>query len=617
MIKFYNYYKLFNFRFFLFLLFLFISFFYFLPNLYKEQPVININNDNMPISNENINDILFILKNSNFEIKKKSYENNNLSINFFSFEEQLLAKNYIENYLKNKNLNYNISLDTILNIPLFFEKIYSKPMKLGLDLKGGVRFLMEIDYDSIMIKNIENYYNDMKYFLKKENYFYINSNCFNDSFEFVFNSDKNFDLILNYLRNNFSELIFDINYKKKLISFNLSDIKINEIKKFILDKSLISFRKRINELGLSESSVRKYGEKNIIIELPGVQNLNRARNILGKTATINFFMVDNNNIYNSNNKYVPFGSKLFYDKNNIPILLKKKLVLTGDSIISAYSSVNEENKPTVNIQLTNIGAKNFFNITSKNVGKLMAVVYNESFNDGNESYKNLKIKEEVINVAKIMQPLSKSFQITGLNFEEANDLALLLRAGVLPTNIFIIEEKIIGPSLGKENIEKGYNAIIYGLLSVLLFMIFYYNVFGVIANICLLFNLIFLVSFMSILGAVLTLPGIAGIVLTLGMAIDSNVLIFERIREKLLLKNDCKLSINSGYKHALITIIDSNLTTFFVGLLLFIVGDGPIKGFAITLCIGIVTSLYSSIIGTRIIVDVFFKNNVKILPIGL
>ena len=468
MIKFYNYYKLFNFRFFLFLLFLFISFFYFLPNLYKEQPVININNDNMPISNENINDILFILKNSNFEIKKKSYENNNLSINFFSFEEQLLAKNYIENYLKNKNLNYNISLDTILNIPLFFEKIYSKPMKLGLDLKGGVRFLMEIDYDSIMIKNIENYYNDMKYFLKKENYFYINSNCFNDSFEFVFNSDKNFDLILNYLRNNFSELIFDINYKKKLISFNLSDIKINEIKKFILDKSLISFRKRINELGLSESSVRKYGEKNIIIELPGVQNLNRARNILGKTATINFFMVDNNNIYNSNNKYVPFGSKLFYDKNNIPILLKKKLVLTGDSIISAYSSVNEENKPTVNIQLTNIGAKNFFNITSKNVGKLMAVVYNESFNDGNESYKNLKIKEEVINVAKIMQPLSKSFQITGLNFEEANDLALLLRAGVLPTNIFIIEEKIIGPSLGKENIEKGYNAIIYGLLSVLL-----------------------------------------------------------------------------------------------------------------------------------------------------
>ena len=330
----------------------------------------------------------------------------------------------------------------------------------------------------------------------------------------------------------------------------------------------------------------------------------------------NFFMLDENHVYNTVNKYIPIGSKLLYDRKSNPILLKKKLILSGDFIESAYHSLNDEKKQCVNVKLTKIGAKNFFNFTSENVGKYIAVVYCETFNDLNKS-KTLNTKEEIVSIGKIMQPLYDNFQITGLTVQESDDLALILRAGVLPTNISIIEEKIIGPSLGKDNVIKGYNAIIGGLLLVLFFMFFYYNFFGLIANIFLIFNLIFLVSFMSVLGAVLTLPGIAGIVLTLGMSIDANVLIFERIRERILCNDDYIMSINNGYKHSFVTIIDSNLTTFFVGLLLFIIGDGPIKGFAITLCIGIVTSLYSSIVGTRIIIDIFFKKNDKYLPIGL
>jgi preprotein translocase subunit SecD len=594
----------------------FISFLYFIPNLYKEVPIVNVYNDKL-FSEENKDEILYFLKNNNLKIKDSCITNKTLLIKFFSIEDQLLSKTYLENYFKNNNLNYILLLDSLANIPYWLTFIHSKPMNLGLDLKGGVRFLMEVDVESTIIKNIDNYFINIKNFLKKDEIMYLSSNCLNLSFDFNFNSEESINLAILSIKNTFPELSMDIDYKKKTIRFFLNNSKIDDIKNIVMEQSLYTFRKRIDELGLSESNIRKYGDHNIIIELPGIQNIDRARNILGKTATINFFMLDQNNIYNSLNEYIPIGSKLLYDREKHPILLKKKLILSGEFIVSAYSFINEENKPAVNVKLTNIGAKNFLKNTTDNVGKLMAVVYSESFNEINNECKGFKVKEEVITIAKIVQPLSDNFQVTGLTYEESNDLALLLRAGVLPTNVSIIEEKIIGPSLGKDNIIKGYKAVFFGLILILVFMILYYNIFGIISNICLIFNLILLISCMSILGAVLTLPGIAGIVLTLGMAIDSNVLIFERIRERLLCNDNIKSSIDNGYKYAFITIIDSNLTTFFVGLLLFIIGDGPIKGFAVTLCIGIVTSLYSSIVVTRIIIDIFFKNNIKSLPIGL
>ncbi|QQG46915.1 MAG: protein translocase subunit SecD [Candidatus Azosocius agrarius] len=611
---FYYYKKLFNFKIIFFIFLFLISCLYFIPNLYKEDLIISVSSD-LPFIKEDMDNILLFVKKFNFEIKNNV--NNNLSIKCSSFEEQLLLKSNIENYLNNKNVNYNIILDSISSIPLWFNYIHAKPIKLGLDLKGGIRFLMGIDFDFAVIKNTENYYNDIRNLFKREDIFYSKSNCLNKFFEFKFNVSENLNLAMLYIKNNYPDLTINVDYKKNIIGCCLNNKKIENLKFCIMEKSLFSFRKRVNELGLSDVNIRSYGENNILIELPGMQNIDRARNILGKTATINFFILDQEHIYNTINKYIPINSKLLYDRNGHPVLLKKKIILSGDFIINAYSGLNNDNKPYVNVKLDNIGAKKFFEVTSKNIDKLMAVVYCESFNDVNQDHQGIKIKEEIISIGKIMQPLNDNFQITGLNLEEANDLALLLRSGVLPTNIIILEEKVIGPTLGKENVNKGYNSIIYGLAVILCFMIFYYNVFGVIANICLIFNLIFLIACMSILDAVLTLPGIAGIVLTLGMAIDSNVLIFERIRERLLSNDNCQFSIKNGYKYAFVTIVDSNLTTFLVGFILFIIGDGPIRGFAITLCIGIITSLYSSIVGSRIIIDIIFKNNIKKLPIGL
>ena len=512
------------------------------------------------------------------------------------------------------------SLPTIYNqAPDWLNSINAKKMNLGLDLKGGVHFLMEVDLDEVVTTKSKKFSNDIRSQLRNEKIRYRNYSYQKTNIEIQFANQESFEEAAELISKNYQDTFDLISLSDNKMKLVISETAINELRIAAIKQNTTTLRNRVNELGVAEPIVQQSGKTRIVVQLPGIQDTARAKEILGATATLEFKMVDEESdpyaVEESNQ--TSLSSKLYYDEDGDPILLKRNIILTGENIVDASSGFDRNSRPSVNITLDGPGAKRFANTTEDNIGKLMAVLFIESKSErrliNGKDKRITKKYEKIISIATIQERLSKTFQITGLDSpKQARDLALYLRAGSMAAPMYIIEERTIGPSLGADNIEKGKISVIIGLILVLIFMIYYYRVFGLFANTALVLNLLIIISVMSLIGATLTLPGIAGIVLTVGMAVDANVLIFERIKEEIKNGSTPLASIELGYKKAFSTIADANITTLIASIILFIFGTGPIKGFAVTLSIGVISSMFTAIVVTRILATLAYERNLEL-----
>ena len=485
-------------------------------------------------------------------------------------------------------------------------------MYLGLDLRGGVHFLMEVDMQAALKSAVERYVSDLRAALREDKVRYLTITARDGRVEVKFRDAETRTKANDVIHRQYRDLV--LTEEERDGSFYLyaaqSEQEQRETKKFALKQNITTLRNRVNELGVAEPVIQQQGDNRIVVQLPGVQDTARAKEILGATATLEYHMVDEKHgLDDALAGRVPPGSRIYNERDGGPILLYKRVIITGDQIIDAASGIEQQSgSPMVSVTLDAKGARKMSQNTRENVGKRMAVVFIETKTetrmvDGKPKRTTQRL-EEVISVAVIREHFSKRFQTTGLDStQEARNLALLLRAGALAAPIEIVEERTIGPSLGQDNIDQGFASVVIGFVCVLVFMAFWYRGFGMVANVALALNLVFIVAVLSMLQATLTLPGIAGIVLTVGMAVDANVLIFERIREELRSKNTPHASIHAGYGKAFSTIADANVTTLIASVVLFTFGTGPIKGFAITLSIGIVTSMFTAIMVSRSIVN--------------
>jgi len=512
------------------------------------------------------------------------------------------------------------SLPTFYNqVPDWLNSVNAKKMNLGLDLKGGVHFLMEVDLDEVVTTKSKKLSNDIRSQLRNEKIRYRNYSYQKTNIEIQFANQESFEEAAELISKNYQDTFDLISLSDNKMKLVISETAINELRIAAIKQNTTTLRNRVNELGVAEPIVQQSGKTRIVVELPGIQDTARAKEILGATATLEFKMVDEESdpyaVEESNQ--TSLSSKLYYDEDGDPILLKRNIILTGENIVDASSGFDRNSRPSVNITLDGPGAKRFANTTEDNIGKLMAVLFIESKSErrliNGKDKRITKKYEKIISIATIQERLSKTFQITGLDSpKQARDLALYLRAGSMAAPMYIIEERTVGPSLGADNIEKGKISVIIGLILVLIFMICYYRVFGLFANTALVLNLLIIISVMSLIGATLTLPGIAGIVLTVGMAVDANVLIFERIKEEIKNGSTPLASIELGYKKAFSTIADANITTLIASIILFIFGTGPIKGFAVTLSIGVISSMFTAIVVTRILATLAYERNLEL-----
>ena len=515
----------------------------------------------------------------------------------------------------------------IYSLPTFYSEVPSwltsmnaKKMNLGLDLKGGVHFLMEVDLDEVVTSKSKKLSDDIRSQLRKEKLRYKKYTHQNNKIYIEFNDASFYESTESLIKTSYQNT-FDIKkIKSNEMEISLSEDALNELRIAAIKQNTTTLRNRVNELGVAEPIVQQSGKTRIVVELPGIKDTARAKDIIGATATLEFKMVDeDSDAYAAeDSNQISYNSKLYYDDAGQPVLLKRNVILTGENIVDAPSGFDRNSRPSVNITLDGPGAKRFANITDDNIGKLMAVLFIESKSEqriiNGESKRVNRKYEKIISLATIQERLSKSFQITGLDSpKQARDLALYLRAGSMAAPMYIVEERTIGPSLGADNIEKGKISVIIGLILVLIFMVYYYRVFGLFANSALIINILIIISIMSLIpGATLTLPGIAGIVLTVGMAVDANVLIFERIKEEIKNGSTPLASIELGYKKAFSTIADANITTLIASIILFIFGTGPIKGFAVTLSIGVMSSMFTAIIVTRVLANLAYEKNTNL-----
>ncbi|MFV2056912.1 MAG: protein translocase subunit SecD [Thiohalomonadales bacterium] len=591
---------------------------YALPNLYGEDPAIQVSAERgykiSLVTQESVRDVL---KANDIVYRSIVLENDKIMVRFDQIEDQLKAADLVKNKL---DRGYIVALNLAPKTPEWLRSINAAPMFLGLDLRGGVHFLMEVDVAAAVLQSEDRYISEFRGMLRKARIRYtrMDKAKASEGIDILLKKAADFQTAEDVIKKEYSSLIISQVTKpdgSTVLRVQIPEQEKTATRKLALKQNITILRKRVNEIGVAEPVIQQQGIDRIVVQLPGVQDTTRAKAILGATATLAFRLVDEvNNVQEALNGKVPAGSKLFPERGGGHQLLKNRVMLTGDYIIDASSGIDQSSGgPAVFITLDGQGASRFSKVTGENIKKLMAVVFIENKTDfrkvdGKVVKKTRKI-EEVINVARIQDQLSKRFQITGLDSTtEARDLALLLRAGALAAPMSIVEERTIGPSLGQENVDQGFLSVILGFVLVLAFMAFWYKGFGLIANLALGFNLIIIIAVLSMLQATLTLPGIAGIVLTVGMAVDANVLIFERIREEINNGNSPQASIHSGYAKALSTIADANITTLIAAFVLFGFGSGPIKGFAITLSIGILTSMFTAIVGTRAVVNMVYGN---------
>ncbi|MEZ5479748.1 MAG: protein translocase subunit SecD [Thiolinea sp.] len=601
------------------LVILLVSLVYALPNLYPSDPSIQVSalRGAPPVTQALLDEMQQTLSDKGLAPKRTELNQDKALLRFDNTEVQLEAQDVLKEQLGRQ---YLTALNLAPATPGWLQALNAKPMYLGLDLRGGVHFLMEVDMAAAKDKALETYEDEFRDYLREDNVEYLGVSREGDTLVTKFKTPEDRELGRKTLSSKyFNEILFgesDAANTYNLVA-NLSPDHLRAIESFALKQNITTLRKRVNELGVAEPIIQQQGLNRIVVQLPGVQDTNEAKKILGATATLEFRLVDdagNDPLQAAQTGRAPLGTKLYYERNGSPILLKRKVMLTGEYITDASSGFDQrDNRPAVHITLNNKGGTRFAKVTGENVQKPMAVVFietqfEETEVNGETKYKPIKT-EEVINVATIQEQLHNRFQITGLDSpEEARELALLLRAGALAAPIYIVEERTVGPNLGQENIDSGFKSILIGFVLVLIFMLVYYRVFGLVANLALAMNVIVIFAVMSMLQFTLTLPGMAGIVLTIGMAVDANVLIFERIKEELRRGVPAQTAINQGYAQALSTIADANITTLIAAVVLFGFGTGPIKGFAITLAIGIATSMFTAIIGSRALINLIYGN---------
>ena len=601
-----------------------LGFTYALPNLYPTQPSIQVAYTDSGKSADQIllNELEGLLDENNIEPLEVFLRDNKIVIKFDSLDDQLDSKTILQNKLLDKVI---IALNLEPSTPDWLKDIGGQPLKLGLDLSGGVHFLLEVDIDSAQQGRLELLLDTYRKTFKEDRIQFNTSTIKDLKLIFEFQNRDSYNKALAKYRldsQGLSGLQYIITERpsSNTLLLEYSDVALREIRDYAVGQNLITLRNRVNELGVSEPIVQRQGANRIVVQLPGVQDPTAAKKIIGKTANLEFRLEANSRTSPLRKEEFPFKENEF-----MTATLEKAVVVSGDRVTNASTGFDESGFAQVNITLDMQGGRAMQKATSGNIGRKLAVLFVEQkskselvTNENGESIieQSTYIEKNIISLATIQAVLGTSFRITGVGTpQEASELALLLRAGALAAPMKFVEERTVGPSLGKENIELGMRSIMMGLALVIIFMTFYYRVFGLAANISLLINLVLITGIMSILGATLTLPGIAGIVLTVGMAVDANVLIFARIREELKEK-DPQTAIRDGFSRAFITIFDANVTTLIAALILYVIGTGPVKGFAITLSIGIVTSMFTAIMCTRAMVNLVYGNkNVKELKI--
>ncbi|MCX9572948.1 protein translocase subunit SecD [Vibrio cholerae] len=585
---------------------------YALPNIYGEDPAIQITGARgASVDMSTLDAVTDALNKAQLSQKSIALENGSILVRFNDTDTQISARDIINEALgKDKIVALNLAPST----PDWLESIGAAPMKLGLDLRGGVHFLMEVDMDAAMEKLVSQQEEAFRSDLRDEKIRYRAIRPLSDAVEVTLRDAEQLAQTKLLLESKHRDMTFTTSESdgRFVLVAKFTEARLQEIRNYAVEQNITILRNRVNELGVAEPLVQRQGATRIVVELPGVQDTARAKEILGATATLEFREVDDKaDLAAAAAGRAPAGSEIKFDRNGRPVVLKKRVILGGSSITDASSSADEYGRPQVNISLDSEGGNKMSAFSKKNIGKLMATVFAEYKDSGKRSPEGKVIltkHEEVINQATIQSALGRNFRITGIDSPaEAHNLALLLRAGALIAPISIVEERTIGPSMGQQNIDMGIQACIWGMVAVMLFTVLYYRKFGMIANIALMANLVLIIGVMSMIpGATMTLPGIAGIVLTVGMAVDANVLIFERIREELREGKNPQQAIHQGYANAFSTIADANITTLITAIILFAVGTGAIKGFAVTLSIGILTSMFTAIVGTRCIVNLLY-----------
>ena len=591
---------------------------YSLPNLYPANPSIQIaySQSGQAADTDLLNKVNTLISENGINAKDVSLKENNIVAQFSDLDAQLKAKTVIQRALLDQVI---VALNLEPTTPEWLANLGAGPLKLGLDLSGGVHFLLEVDIANALQNRLENTLSSYRKRFADDGIAYSQSQIEDQSLVFKFNDSENYSsalAILNDENLTATGNLYDLSpaVASNTIRFKFSDTAIKELRDYAVGQNLVTLRNRVNELGVSEPVVQRQGSSRIVVELPGVQDTAAAKKIIGKTANLEFRM-----------EAKPEASRLRkerFDYKNAPgldALLERSVIVAGESVTNASTGFDENGFAQVNITLDLQGGRAMQKATTGNIGRRLAVLFVEEKTlselkkdeEGKEYIEQTSyIDKKIISLATVQAVLGTSFRITGVGTpQEASELALLLRAGALAAPMKFVEERTVGPSLGKENIKLGIQSMIIGFLAVVAFMLFYYRWFGFAANIALAANIVLITGVMSLLGATLTLPGIAGIVLTVGMAVDANVLIFSRIREELQAGSDPQIAIKEGFGRAFTTIFDANITTLIAAVVLYAIGTGPIKGFAITLSIGIVTSMFTAILGTRAIVNLMYGNN--------
>ena len=597
---------------------------YALPNIYSQDPVIEVTGTrNATVSDALQAQLEAALKSNGITPKRVELSSDKLQLRFEKPEDQLKAQDVVAKGLSG---DFTHAMTLSPDVPTWLSGVGGKPMNLGLDLRGGIHVLIDVDMDAAIEKAMEVQVANLREFMRNEKIRYVTVKSIGTAVEVRFRSVEDRNAAQVKVANEFRTLVFTDREEgsNAFFSAQVSDAELREVRKSALQQNITTLRNRVNALGVAEPVIQQQGDRRIVVELPGVQDPGKVKDLLSATATLEYRLVvgDLQQARDAEKSgRVPAGSRLYKERDGTPILLKRQFIVTGDQMTSASSGFDQQGgSPAVFVNLDSKGARRMRNVTTENVGKPMAVVFKEKRTIGrDENGKPIKKwVEEVINVATIREPFGRRFQTTGLDSPaEAHNLALLLKAGALAAPIDIVEERTIGPSLGQDNIDQGFTSVMVGFALVLVFMAFYYRKFGLVANVALAANLVLIVAVLSIIQATLTLPGIAGIVLTVGMAVDANVLIFERIREEMRVGSTPQASIHAGYEKAFLTIMDANITTLIAAIVLFSVGSGPVRGFAVTLAIGIVTSMFTAIVGTRAIVNLMHgRKRLKTLSIG-
>lgn len=596
---------------------------YALPNIYGEDPSVQVNTTSGdPLPADFAETVQAALAADGLTAEGSRADGGHWVVRFAQAEQQIKAADALKKSLGN---GYIVALGLASKTPDWLTALGAKPMSLGLDLRGGVHFLLEVDVEDARKAAAQRYVTDLPNFLRKQDIRYTGRRQDGERTVLDFADSVTREAARKAIGKEYPELKLDAPDAVTTLTATLTEQEVKRIVDFAVQQNLTTLRNRVNQLGVAEPLVQRQGASRIVVQLPSVQDTTRVKDLLGATATLEYRAVDESGSAASAaaSGIVPPGTELFYTREGRrPVLLKREVIAAGINLVDAAATVDENGTPAVSVTLDSQGSKRMYDFTEKNVGKPMAVLFKETVVETNYNAEGVPLREkreveEIISIASIRGVFGKRFQTTGLTSKEAHSLALLLKAGALAAPVEIVEERTVGPSLGADNIKKGFTAALVGLGLVSLFMIIYYKVFGLFAIAALTLNLVLVVAVLSILGAALTVPGIAGIVLHMGIAVDANVLIYERIREEM--RNGVKPgdAIQHGYDRAFLTIADANVTVLIGTIMLFALGAGPVKGFAITLAIGILTSQFTAIVGSRALAQLVFGRRQRMtdLPI--